>query len=160
MADWKESNVDRNEEVSRLIMMVCLISLFPFCMAAHCHLQQHNAVPVLIKNIQVLESDSNQHIPRSDADFIDVGDGAGECKPVMKDYLACLKKVRGTNDQECRMLAKAYLQCRMDQYVYLSDFLYNSRYQVHILFTLCSPLYHDVLDHDPGSLALSAITNG
>ena len=39
----------------------------------------------------------------------------GECKPVMKDYLVCLKKVRGTNDPECRSLAKAYLQCRMDQ---------------------------------------------
>jgi hypothetical protein len=36
----------------------------------------------------------------------------------MVDYLSCLKKARGTNDPECRWLAKAYLQCRMDQYVY------------------------------------------
>ena len=41
----------------------------------------------------------------------------------MTDYLACLKKVRGTNDDECRMLAKAYLQCRMDQWVSLPLFL-------------------------------------
>ena len=33
----------------------------------------------------------------------------------MVDYLACLKHVRGSNDPECRMLSKAYLECRMDQ---------------------------------------------
>ncbi|KAF3081656.1 Cytochrome c oxidase assembly protein cox19 [Orbilia oligospora] len=44
-------------------------------------------------------------------------DHDGECQPVMKDYLACLKKVRGNNDPECRMIAKAYLKCRMDQYL-------------------------------------------
>lgn len=42
----------------------------------------------------------------------------------MAGYLACLKKVRGTNDPECRMLAKAYLQCRMDQYVSLISKIY------------------------------------
>lgn len=41
----------------------------------------------------------------------------GECKPIIADYLRCLRRVKGTNDQECRLMAKAYLQCRMDQYV-------------------------------------------
>ena len=35
----------------------------------------------------------------------------------MKSYLACMKKVRGVNKDECRELAKAYLSCRMDKYV-------------------------------------------
>ncbi|KAI9851878.1 MAG: Cytochrome c oxidase assembly protein cox19 [Vezdaea acicularis] len=39
----------------------------------------------------------------------------------MAGYLACLKKVRGTNDPECRMLAKAYLQCRMDHNLMAKD---------------------------------------
>ncbi|KAF8459017.1 hypothetical protein BGX38DRAFT_1151197 [Terfezia claveryi] len=33
----------------------------------------------------------------------------------MTEYLACLKRVRGNNDPECRILAKAYLKCRMDK---------------------------------------------
>lgn len=41
----------------------------------------------------------------------------GECKPVMAEYLACLKRVRGMNDPECRLLAKKYLKCRMDRLV-------------------------------------------
>lgn len=52
----------------------------------------------------------------------------GECKPVMQSYLACLKKQRGTNDPECRLLAKAYLQCRMDQYVSLVLHLERAAY--------------------------------
>lgn len=39
----------------------------------------------------------------------------GECKDVMTGYLACMKKVRGVNDNECRNMAKAYLSCRMDR---------------------------------------------
>ncbi|KAI9838465.1 MAG: Nitrogen permease regulator 3 [Thelocarpon superellum] len=35
----------------------------------------------------------------------------------MVHYLACLKKARGTNDPECRLLSKSYLQCRMDHLV-------------------------------------------
>lgn len=35
----------------------------------------------------------------------------------MKSYLACMKKVKGMNDPECRKLAKSYLGCRMDRYV-------------------------------------------
>ncbi|KAI9732485.1 MAG: Cytochrome c oxidase assembly protein cox19 [Claussenomyces sp. TS43310] len=43
-------------------------------------------------------------------------DHDGECKAVMMGYLACIKKVRGMNDPECRNLAKSYLSCRMDRY--------------------------------------------
>ncbi|KAI9768340.1 MAG: Cytochrome c oxidase assembly protein cox19 [Geoglossum simile] len=39
----------------------------------------------------------------------------------MVDYLSCLKKARGTNDPECRWLAKAYLQCRMDHNLMAKD---------------------------------------
>jgi cytochrome c oxidase assembly protein subunit 19 len=39
----------------------------------------------------------------------------GECTAVMKSYLACIKKVRGVNQDECRNLAKSYLACRMDR---------------------------------------------
>ena len=42
---------------------------------------------------------------------------AGECKPIVADYLRCLRRLRGINDVECRMMAKDYLKCRMDQYV-------------------------------------------
>ena len=44
----------------------------------------------------------------------------GECRPTMIEYLACLKRARGMNDPECRLLAKAYLKCRMDRSVDLS----------------------------------------
>ncbi|KAI9819741.1 MAG: Cytochrome c oxidase assembly protein cox19 [Phylliscum demangeonii] len=39
----------------------------------------------------------------------------------MVDYLACLKRLRGSNEPECRRLAKAYLQCRMDRNLMLRD---------------------------------------
>lgn len=39
----------------------------------------------------------------------------GECRHVMRSYLACMKKVRGINEDECRGLAKSYLACRMDR---------------------------------------------
>lgn len=48
----------------------------------------------------------------------------GECKPVMKEYLACLKKVKGENDMVCRLIAKEYLKCRMERYVFLSPSFY------------------------------------
>jgi cytochrome c oxidase assembly protein subunit 19 len=41
--------------------------------------------------------------------------GIGECKDVMMSYLACMKKVKGLNNHECRILAKSYLACRMDR---------------------------------------------
>lgn len=34
-------------------------------------------------------------------------------------YLSCIKKVKGVNEDECRMLAKSYLTCRMDRWVIL-----------------------------------------
>jgi cytochrome c oxidase assembly protein subunit 19 len=40
---------------------------------------------------------------------------SGECKSVMMSYLSCMKKVKGVNEDECRMLAKSYLACRMDR---------------------------------------------
>jgi len=39
----------------------------------------------------------------------------------MLDYLACLKRLRGSNDPECRMLAKDYLRCRMDRQLMAKD---------------------------------------
>lgn len=41
----------------------------------------------------------------------------GECKPLIAEYLRCLRRVKGMNDAECRTMAKHYLKCRMDQYV-------------------------------------------
>jgi hypothetical protein len=35
----------------------------------------------------------------------------------MMEYLSCLKKVKGVNEEECRQLAKNYLACRMDRFV-------------------------------------------
>ncbi|KZF18825.1 hypothetical protein L228DRAFT_251672 [Xylona heveae TC161] len=48
-------------------------------------------------------------------------DHDGECKPVMAEYLRCLRRVRGTNDPECRLLAKSYLQCRMEHNLMAPD---------------------------------------
>lgn len=39
----------------------------------------------------------------------------GECKHLIQSYLKCLKLQRGVNDDECRLLAKGYLACRMDK---------------------------------------------
>lgn len=33
----------------------------------------------------------------------------------MKQYLTCIKSVKGVNEDSCRNLAKAYLSCRMDK---------------------------------------------
>jgi cytochrome c oxidase assembly protein subunit 19 len=38
----------------------------------------------------------------------------------MMNYLSCIKKVKGTNEEECRNIAKSYLSCRMDRYVRLA----------------------------------------
>lgn len=38
-------------------------------------------------------------------------------------YLGCIKKVKGMNEHECRMLAKSYLACRMDRWVTLGAHL-------------------------------------
>lgn len=49
----------------------------------------------------------------------DAGHGldTGECKSIMTQYLRCIRAHRGTNDEECRQMSKAYLQCRMERYV-------------------------------------------
>jgi hypothetical protein len=39
----------------------------------------------------------------------------------MTTYLACLKKAKGTNDMACRLIAKDYLKCRMDQLVFYTS---------------------------------------
>ncbi|KAI5780503.1 hypothetical protein EDC01DRAFT_668323 [Geopyxis carbonaria] len=56
-------------------------------------------------------------------------DHDAECKPVMESYLSCLKKSRGTNETECRLLAKAYLQCRMDRQLMAKDSWGNLGFQ-------------------------------
>lgn len=48
-------------------------------------------------------------------------DHDGECKPIIADYLRCLRRVRGSNDAECRMMAKEYLKCRMDHNLMAPD---------------------------------------
>ena len=48
-------------------------------------------------------------------------DHDGECKPIIAGYLRCLRRLRGTNDQECRMMAKEYLKCRMDHNLMAPD---------------------------------------
>ncbi|TVY16842.1 Cytochrome c oxidase assembly protein COX19 [Lachnellula arida] len=48
-------------------------------------------------------------------------DGVGECKDVMMNYLSCIKKVKGTNEAECRSIAKTYLSCRMDRNLMAKD---------------------------------------
>ncbi|KAL2261853.1 hypothetical protein VTK26DRAFT_3173 [Humicola hyalothermophila] len=48
-------------------------------------------------------------------------DHDGECKDVMLSYLSCIKKVKGVNEEECRMLAKSYLGCRMDRNLMAKD---------------------------------------
>ena len=37
-----------------------------------------------------------------------------DCSHIMKDYVACIKLVQGSNAHGCRLLAKSYLKCRMD----------------------------------------------
>ncbi|KAF2233192.1 hypothetical protein EV356DRAFT_448859, partial [Viridothelium virens] len=55
-------------------------------------------------------------------------DHFGECKDIMQSYLRCLRAYRGTNDQECRMLSKQYLQCRMDRNLMAPDEMKNLGY--------------------------------
>lgn len=53
----------------------------------------------------------------------------GECKQAMSSYLACIKKVKGVNEGQCRDLAKAYLSCRMDRNLMARDDFKNLGYQ-------------------------------
>ena len=41
-------------------------------------------------------------------------DHDGECKQQMMDYLKCMKFTENLNAPNCRILAKNYLKCRMD----------------------------------------------
>lgn len=41
-------------------------------------------------------------------------DHDGECTTQMQEYLNCIKLVKGENAPNCRLLAKKYLKCRMD----------------------------------------------
>ncbi|KAH7026349.1 uncharacterized protein B0I36DRAFT_249293 [Microdochium trichocladiopsis] len=56
-------------------------------------------------------------------------DHDGECKDVMKQYLACIKKVKGVNEDQCRNIAKAYLSCRMDKNLMARDEFKNLGFQ-------------------------------
>ncbi|TVY22738.1 Cytochrome c oxidase assembly protein [Lachnellula hyalina] len=37
------------------------------------------------------------------------------------NYLSCIKKVKGTNEAQCRNIAKTYLSCRMDRNLMAKD---------------------------------------
>ncbi|KAF2094879.1 hypothetical protein NA57DRAFT_45613 [Rhizodiscina lignyota] len=50
---------------------------------------------------------------------------AGECKHIMAQYLKCIRSHRGENDEECRLLSKGYLQCRMDRNLMAPDQMKN-----------------------------------
>lgn len=52
-------------------------------------------------------------------------DHDGECKPIVAEYLRCLRRVKGTNDHECRMMAKDNLKCRMEHNLMAPDELKN-----------------------------------
>lgn len=41
-------------------------------------------------------------------------DHYGDCKNQMMEYLKCMKFTENRNAPNCRILAKNYLQCRMD----------------------------------------------
>ena len=62
-------------------------------------------------------------------------DHDAECKHIISSYLKCLKKARpspdsprvqaGVNDEKCRLIAKDYLQCRMDKNLMAKDDMKN-----------------------------------
>lgn len=37
----------------------------------------------------------------------------------MTKYLACIKQARGVNQNDCRMLSKEYLKCRMERSAFI-----------------------------------------
>ena len=55
-------------------------------------------------------------LPSAAIDIL-AGKDVTERKPIIADYLRYLRRVKGNNDNECRMMAKQYLQCRMGQSV-------------------------------------------
>ena len=52
-------------------------------------------------------------------------DHEGECKSIMTAYLKCIKSAKGINKDECRMISKGYLQCRMDRNLMAVDEMKN-----------------------------------
>ncbi|CAK3994776.1 cytochrome c oxidase assembly COX19 [Lecanosticta acicola] len=52
-------------------------------------------------------------------------DHEAECQPIMKEYLKCLRRHRGVNDDLCRQLSKSYLQCRMERNLMAPDSMRN-----------------------------------
>ncbi|TGZ82812.1 hypothetical protein EX30DRAFT_339092 [Ascodesmis nigricans] len=56
-------------------------------------------------------------------------DHEGECKPVMLEYLSCIKKSKGKNAPDCRQLAKLYLKCRMERNLMAPDDFKNLGFQ-------------------------------
>ncbi len=52
-------------------------------------------------------------------------DHDGKCKSIIAGYLRCLKGFKGHNDEECRLMAKAYLKCRMDNNLMAPDEMKN-----------------------------------
>ena len=52
-------------------------------------------------------------------------DHDGECKSIIAGYLRCLRRAGGSNDEECRMMAKKYLKCRMDHDLMAPDEMKN-----------------------------------
>ncbi|KNE72171.1 hypothetical protein AMAG_16658 [Allomyces macrogynus ATCC 38327] len=51
-------------------------------------------------------------------------DHDGECKSIMKDYLACMRKSGGSSTK-CRDLSKKYLECRMERGLMAPDKMEN-----------------------------------
>lgn len=47
----------------------------------------------------------------------------------MVQYLSCIKKVKGVNEDQCRQLAKSYLTCRMDRDLMARDEFKNLGFQ-------------------------------
>ncbi|RMZ84146.1 hypothetical protein DV738_g532, partial [Chaetothyriales sp. CBS 135597] len=48
-------------------------------------------------------------------------DHDAECKQFISSYLRCIKEQSGTNDTQCRLLAKNYLNCRMEKGLMAKD---------------------------------------
>lgn len=55
-------------------------------------------------------------------------DHDGECQPIMKRYLECLRASKGVNVDPCRMISKDYLRCRMDKNLMAPDEMRNLGY--------------------------------
>lgn len=53
----------------------------------------------------------------------------------MADYLKCLKRARGQNDHECRLIAKEYLKCRMDKQLMAEDKMENLGFSEQVMKT-------------------------